>query len=148
MPYRDEINVMPHDFAQSATTVGDGDAKHNVVGIQSFSVMRTTPRVSTGSANDGFSWYNKSPDRRAELKIVVKENSPSNDQLWDLWEADEQFTLAHSDPACPNLKVNATVRIENAPEVVRDGEIKDIEYTFLATYCSYRGGGYKLVVAS
>lgn len=136
---------MPHDFAQSSTTVGNADDKHNVVGIQSFSVEPMTDDVTTGNANDGFSYFIQGNDTRATIKIVVKENSPSNDKFWDLYQAKQQFTVAHSDPACPNLKVNATVRI-NRPPLVRDNDVKDIEFSMLATYCSYRGGAYKLVV--
>lgn len=141
---RPEVNVMEHDFASSNTTVGDGDNKHSVVGIQSFSIEPMTPTVSTGNAADGFSWFQKGNDRRGTIKIVVKENSPSNDKLWDLYNAHQAFNIAHSDPACPNLKANATVRMDRPP-LTRNADVNDVEYTMLATYLDYRGGAYKLV---
>lgn len=141
MGYKDKIDVQAHDFSQTTTKVGN----HEVQGMHMLRVTPAAERVTTPSASDGFTWFEKNPDRSGEIMIQIPENSPSIDVLWDLYDADEAFAFSHSDPNSPKMKVNDSLCRLLRPTIERDKAVKFIEWTMRVTYLNYRGGGYTLV---
>lgn len=141
MAYRDKIDVEAHDFAMATTKLNN----HEVQGLHMLRVTPASERIRTAGAADGFTWFEKNPDRSGDIMIQVPENSPSTDALWDLYEADEAFTFSHSDPASPNTKVNDSLCRLNRPTIERGSAVGMVEWTMRVTYLNYRGGGYAQV---
>ena len=142
MPYRDEINVVPHDFT-TTTVVLNGE--HTVQGLDVLEVSKTDDTYSNKAVADGTAVHQKNNSRIGQIRMEILEASATSDVLWDAYENDTAIQVAIVDSNAPNLKVNNTYcRIQKQPMLVRKGEVENVEWILNANYLNYRGGSYRL----
>jgi hypothetical protein len=142
--YRDEINVQPHDFAQSALMVGG----ERLEGVEGLRVARDNARNTMKGTSDGFAWNEKNPIRTGIVEITVPMNSPANTILWNLISADVAFKFSFNFTPCPDMKVNnSLMEIDHAP-LEWGMDVKMVTYTLKTAYLNYNGAGYALQQAA
>ena len=142
MPYRDEINVVPHDFT---TTVITFDGEHKAQGVDVLEVTKTDDTYSNRGVADGTAIHQKNASRIGQIRIEILEATATSDYLWSAYENDRAVSIAIADSNAPNLKVNNSLcHILKPPMLVRKNETENVEWIFNTNYLNYRGGSYRL----
>lgn len=140
--YKDELNTVAHDFNSTTITIND---EHNATGVEGLEVSVDEDRISTQAVSDGTAVFNKNPIKTGSIALQILESSPTSDYLWDLYNADGEFSIGVVDANAPNLKANGRrFRVMRAPNLVRARETNIVEWVFSTTYLNARGGSYSL----
>lgn len=142
MPYKNEINVVPHSFNTITVLL---DNNHEVQGLDVLEVQREADRYSNRSVADGTSIHQRNESRVGTLRLEVLEGTATTDFPWDKFENDKPLTIAVVDSNAPALTVNEShFRIVKAPMLIRKNDTENVEWIFSANYLKYRGGAYRL----
>lgn len=143
--YKDEINVVAHDFNSTTVTIKNGDDIFNVQGIDALSVVVDEDRATVSAVADGMALHNLNPITTGVVTITVLEASPTTDKLWTVKSDDGEIEITVIDSNAPNLAAGGKrFRLMKAPELKRENEGDKVVWTFNAPYVKVKGGSYSL----
>lgn len=140
--YKDQLVLKPYSF-NNATLVFKGE--HTAQGVQSFSAEFVNDTSDVDEADDGLAVPVDFATKRGLIKVTIKQWSPTNKYLWDLFAAEDWFAISFADSTVENLKAGgAQCKTQKPPVTSRQKSPEDVEWMFNVVYLECRDGGLAL----
>lgn len=140
--YKDPINYVAHNFNNTTILI---DGEHKALAVHMIECEMAEDENGVYKVDDGTGIFWEETSREGVFKLQIMQASSTNNKLYELFEANNQFQFAVTDANSEEFNCSAQkCKIKKRPVEKRAKEHDVVEWEIISIYMTLKGGGYRL----